>query len=119
MYEKSKQVNEWHRNEFPDDFAAIDADLIGVCERCATTLYLQEHATTDEKSTRFLRRLSADHRNKPPVFLIIHEPTDELVVRRIEEVFPKARDHTEASYFDRIYELRFEHEDDCIGGAGD
>lgn len=113
LYEQSKQVNEWHRSEFPDDYAAFDVDLVGVCEDCATTLYMQEHATTDEKPTRFLRKLSADHKDTPPVFLIIHEPTDEPVIRRIEEVFPHRSDHTPESYVERIHQLRRIHQRFC------
>lgn len=66
-----RTVQDWHRNELPSDWSAIDLDLMGTCRRCSEPLYLIEATTRTDKPVSMLRALAK--RADLPAFVIVHD----------------------------------------------
>ena len=61
----------WHRENFPDDNAAIDVDLMGSCGRCCAPLYLIESVRGDgPKPIGYLLGLRHALKVPVPTFLV-------------------------------------------------
>ena len=79
-----RTVQEWHRDAFPNDYTAIDVDLLGACRRCRNTLYLIEATTnTENKTYTIVQRLA--QRSGAHAFVVFH---DERVVTGAKKVWP-------------------------------
>ena len=104
----------WHRTVFPNNFDAIDLDLLGYCHRgyCRETIYLVEFTTNPEKPLTVITKLA---RRAGVAALVIQHDCNVIVSgRQVEPESILLRNNQEV--MERVHQLRWQHEKQHHGG---
>lgn len=104
----------WHRTIFPQDFDAIDIDLLGYCHRgyCRETIYLVEFTTNPEKPVTVITKLA--RRANVAALVIQHDRNIVIGGRQLHPDLIPMRDGD--AVLERIHTLRQEHDEQHQGG---